>query len=798
MNISSIRYANGYTPSFHQKAAPTTAMSSTKYSITNTTKRSPSKSQPLHTAPIIPSYIKQVLVLDSLNDTFGTKRLSLQEGIPVKIGRSTNRQTSPAEANGYFDSKVLSRTHAEVWFENGKVYVKDMGSSNGTFVNGRRINFIENKDEKVELRQRDILEFGIDIYNDQDKKLLFRKVCASVSFLKQYNKNLSTKYKSNNDSARDEDTDDITKFDFNLNTGFSIYDFLEKELLNCKEEYQRLNEMSTTLNDITNIFDNADKVLITKTTNGFSKRESCSEKDKLEKLMDNVIHKENREKKIEPFTTNINGSFKISNDSFFEDLNYNNHDNKKTIKPQYDEISRLNEEIKRFNEKFENQAHGIVLKDCEIKSLQANNRRLINEISRIRQDLEKSNANCNKYRELIEKEQAKHKTETEKLICSLQNELKDSQKTNSIVKSLQTQLEDFRAINELLKRNYESIIEENKLLRENIRRAELEKGTQLEFVKKLGHEIAMNSGLENDLSKSSLPQVNRNGHSKQISEPIKDSEWTGDNDEIITDEINDNKGGTIEKSKIGYSSNIVNKHGFKLVKTSMLQGIDAPMDNAVMSIKQETINGDLTKNKLTKKCSRTIVMSSKGRGVKTTKNECMTESSDSNQVVKKVKSEIKSGKGTQSIKNVSLTWTVGSLLTLLFLHSMIIIFIQTAFFQSRFPLPWLNSPTYNNSSLFEMPILNSSLSNLLNWILSWFNLSPNWGSSTWNLPMTDIISWDASRINAEALKIGATTLEVSMGWVVLEIEILECPFEDIHDACNGEHLWKNDFSWRVL
>ncbi|CAG8686139.1 15429_t:CDS:2, partial [Dentiscutata heterogama] len=377
------------------------------------------------------------------------------------------------------------------------------------------------------------------------------------------------------------------------------------------------------------------------------------------------------------------------------------------------------------------------------------------------------------------KEQAKHKTEIEKLICSLQNELKDSQKTNSIVKSLQTQLEDSRAINELLKRNYESLIEENKILRENIRRAELEKGTQLEFVKKLGHEIAMNSGLENDLSKSSLPQVTRNGHSNQISEPIKDSEWTGDNDvdqiekddcksKIITDEIannNDNKGGTIEESKIGYTSNIVNKHGFKMIKTSMLQGIDASIDNVMMAIKQETINGDLTKNKLTKKCSRTIVMSSKGRGVKTTKNECMAESSDSNQVVKKVKSEIKSEKGIQSIKNVSLTWIVGSLLALLFLHSMVIIFIQTTFFQSRFPLPWLNSPTYNNSSLFETSIWNSSLSNLLNWILSWFNLS-NWGSSTWNLPATDIISWDASMINAEALKIGVTTLEFSMGWIV--------------------------------
>ncbi|KAF0381417.1 cell cycle arrest in response to pheromone-related protein [Gigaspora margarita] len=771
-------------------------MSSTKYSITNTTKRTPSKS---YSAPTIPTFIKQTVVLDSLNETFSTKRLSLTEGIPVKIGRSTNRQTSPSETNGYFDSKVLSRTHAEVWFENGKVYIKDTGSSNGTFVNGRRINK-DNEDEKIELKQRDILEFGIDIYNEQDKKLLFRKVCASVSFLRQYNnKNSSTKYKSNNDSARDEDTNDITKFDFTLNTGFSIYDFLEKELLNCKEESQRLNEMSTTLNDITNVFDNADKVLTTKTTNGLSKCESCPEKGKLEKSMNNVIHKENRDKKFDSLTTNLNGSFTFSNDNFFEDLKHNKLDNKRTIKPQNDEIIRLNEDLKRFNEKIENQTNTIILKDCEIKSLQTDNRRLINEISRIRQDLEKSNANCNKYRELIEKEQAKHKIETESLICSLQKELKDSQKISSTMKSLQTQLEDSLVLNELLKRNYESLIEENKKLRENIRRAELEKESQLNFMKKLGLEIAMNSGLENDLSKSSLSQVIRNGHSKQISEPIKDSEWTGDNDEndkspiinINSDNVfnerklveirvktdNNTKGSRLEAFNI-MTTNQVKKDDYKnkIIMDETANSNDnkggaieeSKMDyvsNKMLAIKQDTINGDLTKNKLSKKCSRTVVMSSKGRGVKTTKNGSITESSDSSRVVKKVKSEIKSEKGTQSIKNANFIWTVGILLTLIFLHSMIIIFLHTTFFQSRFPFPWLYSSTSNNLSLSEISTWNFSLSNLLNWNLSWFNIS-NWGSFIWNSPMTDVITWDASNINTETLKIGATNLESSMGWVV--------------------------------
>ena len=39
----------------------------------------------------------------------------------VKIGPQTNTRTIPAENNGYFDSKALSRQHAEVWEENGMV-----------------------------------------------------------------------------------------------------------------------------------------------------------------------------------------------------------------------------------------------------------------------------------------------------------------------------------------------------------------------------------------------------------------------------------------------------------------------------------------------------------------------------------------------------------------------------------------------------------------------------------------------------------------------------------------------------
>ena len=61
------------------------------------------------------------LYLYPLNDSFIPKHIHLPQGQHTKIGRQTNARTAPGERNGFFDSKVLSRQHAEVWEESGKV-----------------------------------------------------------------------------------------------------------------------------------------------------------------------------------------------------------------------------------------------------------------------------------------------------------------------------------------------------------------------------------------------------------------------------------------------------------------------------------------------------------------------------------------------------------------------------------------------------------------------------------------------------------------------------------------------------
>ena len=174
------------------------------------------------------------LYLYPLNDSFVPKHISLVNNQRVKIGRQTNAKTVPAERNGYFDSKVLSRQHAEVWEENGKVrlfpswppngvecrrcadcitrrlvikiFIKDVKSSNGTFINGERLSPEGLESEPYELKTDDIVvsstfftglclsrdvrlcvsrswspqEFGIDIVGEDNKTIVHHKVAARV------------------------------------------------------------------------------------------------------------------------------------------------------------------------------------------------------------------------------------------------------------------------------------------------------------------------------------------------------------------------------------------------------------------------------------------------------------------------------------------------------------------------------------------------------------------------------------------------------------------------------------------
>ncbi|KAJ7171051.1 hypothetical protein C8R46DRAFT_1349166 [Mycena filopes] len=121
------------------------------------------------------------LHLYPLDDSFIPKRIALAPGQRVKIARPPNTKTQPGERNGYFDSRVLSRQHAEVWEEGNKIFIKDVKSSNGTFINGERLSLEGRESDPYELKSDDILEFGVDIVSEDNKTVLHRKVVARVA-----------------------------------------------------------------------------------------------------------------------------------------------------------------------------------------------------------------------------------------------------------------------------------------------------------------------------------------------------------------------------------------------------------------------------------------------------------------------------------------------------------------------------------------------------------------------------------------------------------------------------------------
>jgi len=90
----------------------------------------------LHLYPLSDSFVPKQIYLPpnthvrrrpfpSVAASDAARTLTLARALPppsqMRIGRQTNAKSVPGERNGYFDSKVLSRTHAEVWQEDGKV-----------------------------------------------------------------------------------------------------------------------------------------------------------------------------------------------------------------------------------------------------------------------------------------------------------------------------------------------------------------------------------------------------------------------------------------------------------------------------------------------------------------------------------------------------------------------------------------------------------------------------------------------------------------------------------------------------
>lgn len=133
------------------------------------------------------SACEYMVTLILLNDTFVKKQLHVPY-FPetMKLGRPIGAKIKPDVNNGYFDSRVLSRNHADLYIDSatGDLMLKDLNSSNGTFVNDVKLGA-----EPVVLHIGDTVHLGFNIQAESNHKQISVRV---------ENINIITNYMGNN------------------------------------------------------------------------------------------------------------------------------------------------------------------------------------------------------------------------------------------------------------------------------------------------------------------------------------------------------------------------------------------------------------------------------------------------------------------------------------------------------------------------------------------------------------------------------------------------------------------------
>lgn len=90
----------------------------------------------------------------------------------LKIGRQNTPKTTNKITDGFFDSRVLSRNHAELFVKDKLLYIRDLKSSNGTFINDTKLEPYE--DYKLNINDK------IDLGTTLESQMAHRKITCIV------------------------------------------------------------------------------------------------------------------------------------------------------------------------------------------------------------------------------------------------------------------------------------------------------------------------------------------------------------------------------------------------------------------------------------------------------------------------------------------------------------------------------------------------------------------------------------------------------------------------------------------
>ncbi|KAJ1975932.1 hypothetical protein H4R35_002921 [Dimargaris xerosporica] len=102
--------------------------------------------------------------------------LTLTLDKPCLVQRKLTAANQPADGyNLMLDSRTISKRHATLWFDQAtkEVYIKDEGSHNGTFVNGKRLSQAKVVSQPIRLHHEDKVRFGLDDRHHRDHHVFF-------------------------------------------------------------------------------------------------------------------------------------------------------------------------------------------------------------------------------------------------------------------------------------------------------------------------------------------------------------------------------------------------------------------------------------------------------------------------------------------------------------------------------------------------------------------------------------------------------------------------------------------------
>ncbi|KAJ1733239.1 hypothetical protein LPJ72_002967 [Coemansia sp. Benny D160-2] len=131
----------------------------TDHSSTNSPAASSSNEKPEERVPHIRIVPHIVDVHKGLY--FDVMSRSVPDGTVLKVGRFTDK-VSQQMSRIAFRSKVVSRSHAEIWTDGGSFFIKDTKSSSGTFLNHMRLSPPGVESRPHPLHDGDILQLGVD------------------------------------------------------------------------------------------------------------------------------------------------------------------------------------------------------------------------------------------------------------------------------------------------------------------------------------------------------------------------------------------------------------------------------------------------------------------------------------------------------------------------------------------------------------------------------------------------------------------------------------------------------------